>query len=293
MHVVSFGTIEVCLARHFKVGFLGFVSLLHLISHKTEPINVSFNELLGVDDIIHEFQDIISILHGKSEHKNFRSKLPIGVFLYGPPGTGKCTLAHAMAREANVPFFCLSACYIRRGDTRLQLQTEMEKCNKDGIMVMVKAATDSPETLDSTFMSSCQIYKTFHVAKPDEDSRRKKANFCFKDHIKKEDKEAICNLVASQTSGLKWAHLENLVVESRVAAKYRRGGGHVTIDDVREAIRGYDNFITIMKMTELHNNPCDSLDLKSSLAIPFGLSNTPTMAYTWYAWNQLSVIEAI
>ncbi|GJV16759.1 ATPase, AAA-type, core, P-loop containing nucleoside triphosphate hydrolase [Tanacetum coccineum] len=151
-------------------------------------MNVSFNELLGVDDIIHEFQDIISILHGKSEHRNFRSKLPIGVFLYGPPGTGKCTLAHAMARESNA----------------------------------------------------------------------KKANFCFKDHIKEEDKEAICNLVASQTTGLKWAHLENLVVESRVAAKYRRGGGHVTIDDVREAIRGYDNFITIMKMIELHNNPCDS-----------------------------------
>ncbi|GKE32618.1 ATPase, AAA-type, core, P-loop containing nucleoside triphosphate hydrolase [Tanacetum coccineum] len=210
-------------------------------------MNVSFNELLGVDDIIHEFQDIISILHGKSEHKNFRSKLPIGVFLYGPPGTGKCTLAHAMAREANVPFFCLSACYIRRGDVRIkslfyearrcspsivfiddvdeiaskrenydsdpnlvELQTEMEKCNKDGIMVVVIVATYSPETLDSTFMS------------------------------------------------LKWAHLENLVVESRVAAKYRRGGGHVTIDDVHEAIRGYDNFITIMKMIELHNNPCDS-----------------------------------
>ncbi|GKC53503.1 ATPase, AAA-type, core, P-loop containing nucleoside triphosphate hydrolase, partial [Tanacetum coccineum] len=84
-----------------KSVFLGFVSLLHLTSHKIEPMNVSFNELLGVDDIIHEFQDIISILHGKSEHRNFRSKLPIGVFLYGPPGTGKCTLAHAMARESN------------------------------------------------------------------------------------------------------------------------------------------------------------------------------------------------
>jgi SpoVK/Ycf46/Vps4 family AAA+-type ATPase len=97
----------------------------------------------------------------------------------------------------------------------------MDKCNKDGSMVVVIATTDSPETLDSTFMSSCQFYKIFHVAKPDEDSRRKKAGFCFKDLIMEEDKEAICNLVASQTAGLGWANLENIAVESRVAAKYR------------------------------------------------------------------------
>ncbi|GKC43942.1 ATPase, AAA-type, core, P-loop containing nucleoside triphosphate hydrolase, partial [Tanacetum coccineum] len=90
-------------------------ALLHLKSHKTEPMNVSFNELLGVDDIVLEFQDIISILHEKSEYKNFRAKLPIGVFLYGPPGTGKGTLAHAMAREANVPFFCIPACKYSKG----------------------------------------------------------------------------------------------------------------------------------------------------------------------------------
>ncbi|PWA35379.1 ATPase, AAA-type, core, P-loop containing nucleoside triphosphate hydrolase [Artemisia annua] len=119
-----------------------------------------------------------------------------------------------------------------------QLHNEMDKCNKDGSMVVVIAATDSPEALDSTFMSSCQFYKTFHVAKPDEDSRQKKAGFCFKDLIMEEDKEAICNLVASQTAGLSWANLENIAVEFRVAAKYR-GGGRVTIDDVREAIRGF------------------------------------------------------
>nr|GEV04208.1 ATPase, AAA-type, core, P-loop containing nucleoside triphosphate hydrolase [Tanacetum cinerariifolium] len=64
-----------------KSVLLGFVSILHLKSHKTKPMNVSFNELLGVDDIVLEFQDIISILHEKSEYKNFRAKLPIGVFL--------------------------------------------------------------------------------------------------------------------------------------------------------------------------------------------------------------------
>ncbi|GKA11464.1 ATPase, AAA-type, core, P-loop containing nucleoside triphosphate hydrolase [Tanacetum coccineum] len=151
-------------------------------------MNVSFNELLGVDDIVLEFQDIISILHEKSEYKNFRTKLPIGVFLYGPPGTGKGTLAHARAREANVAFSTFLL-VILEGEMKTLplLHTEMEKCNKDGSMVVVITATDSPETLDSTFMSSGQFYKTFQVTEPDEDSRRKKARFCFKDHIKEED----------------------------------------------------------------------------------------------------------
>lgn len=97
----------------------------------------------------------------------------------------------------------------------------MDKCNKYGEMVVVIAATDSPETLDPAFISSSRFYKTYHVTKPDQDCRHKKAAFCFKDHIKAEDKEAICNLVASQTSGLGWANLEDIVVESRLAAEYR------------------------------------------------------------------------
>ncbi|GJV14187.1 ATPase, AAA-type, core, P-loop containing nucleoside triphosphate hydrolase [Tanacetum coccineum] len=127
----------------------------------------------------------------------------------------------------------------------------MEKCNKDGKMVMVIAATDSPETLDPALTNSGWFQKTFHVAKPDEDSRRKIVHFHLKDYIMKEDTEAICNLIASKTSGLVWAKILNVVADSRVAA-IMRGGDHVTMDDVLDAIRRLDHYISAMNKIRLH-----------------------------------------
>ena len=97
----------------------------------------------------------------------------------------------------------------------------MEKCNKDGKMVMVIACTTSPETLDPALMSSGRFYKTVHVAKPDKDCRRKMVHFHLKDYIMKEDKEEICNLVASKTSGLSWANIANVIADSRASAVMR------------------------------------------------------------------------
>ncbi|GJY61815.1 ATPase, AAA-type, core, P-loop containing nucleoside triphosphate hydrolase [Tanacetum coccineum] len=278
------------------VSFISYVEKLNLryVANKKEPRNITFDDLAGVDDIILELKDIISILHGKSESKKFRSKLPNGVLLYGPGRNGKTILVHAMAREARVPFFPIYADDIVSGDVRLknlfnearrcspsivyikhvddiaqqgncksdptliQLHTEMEKCNKDGKMVMVIAATDSLETLDPALMSSGWFQKTFNVAKPDEDSRRKMVHFHLKDYIRKEDTEAICNLIASKTSGLVRAKILNVVADSRVAA-IMRGGDHVTMDDVLHAIRRLDNYISLMNKARLQRtHACES-----------------------------------
>nr|GEV06099.1 ATPase, AAA-type, core, P-loop containing nucleoside triphosphate hydrolase [Tanacetum cinerariifolium] len=212
------------------------------------------------------------------------AKLPNGVLFYGPLRTRKSTLVYAMAREARVPFFHVLASDIAYGGVKIrslfnearrclssivfvnhidliasierncesysaliQLHTEMDKCNKDGEMVVVIAATDKPETLNPAFMNSSRFYNTYHVTKPDQDCRHKKAGFYFKDHIKEEDEEGICNLVASQTLGLGWAPLKDIVIESTMAAEDRRAD-YVIIGDVPKAIRGFDEYIKVMKI---------------------------------------------
>ncbi|GKD53531.1 ATPase, AAA-type, core, P-loop containing nucleoside triphosphate hydrolase, partial [Tanacetum coccineum] len=120
--------------RFIWMPFLGAIkgvsSVLNSAIIIKELKNVTFNRLMGVDDIILiELKDIISILHGKSESKKFRSKLPNGVLLYGPRRNGKTTLVHAMAREARVPFSPIYADDIVSGDVRLKsLFNEARRC---------------------------------------------------------------------------------------------------------------------------------------------------------------------
>lgn len=64
------------------------------------------------------------------------AKLPNGILLYGPPRTGKTTLVHAMAQEARVPFFRVSAYDIASGDVKIKsLFNEARRCSPSIVFV--------------------------------------------------------------------------------------------------------------------------------------------------------------
>ena len=70
---------------------------------------VTFEDVAGTDEAKEELQEIIEFLKEPDRFRRLGGQLPRGVLLMGPPGTGKTLLARAVAGEAGVPFFSISA----------------------------------------------------------------------------------------------------------------------------------------------------------------------------------------
>lgn len=103
---------------------------------KRRPTNqkVNFDDVEGVDAAKEELMEIVSCLQGSINYNKLGAKLPRGVLLVGPPGTGKTLLARAVAGEAGVPFFSVSASefvelFVGRGAARIRdLFNVAKKC---------------------------------------------------------------------------------------------------------------------------------------------------------------------
>lgn len=70
---------------------------------------VTFEDVAGVDEAKTELKEIVEFLKNTSKYTRLGAKIPKGILLVGPPGTGKTLLARAIAGEAGVPFFSISA----------------------------------------------------------------------------------------------------------------------------------------------------------------------------------------
>jgi cell division protease FtsH len=71
--------------------------------------NVLFKDVAGADEAKTELQEIVEFLRHPMKYHDLGARIPRGVLLVGPPGTGKTLMARAVAGEANVAFFNLSA----------------------------------------------------------------------------------------------------------------------------------------------------------------------------------------
>jgi len=70
---------------------------------------VTFQDVAGADEAKDELLEIVDFLKSPKKFLDIGARIPTGVLLMGAPGTGKTLLARAVAGEAGVPFFQMSA----------------------------------------------------------------------------------------------------------------------------------------------------------------------------------------
>lgn len=75
----------------------------------TSAKRILFSDVAGLYNAKQELQEVVEFLKHPEKFRKLGAEIPKGVLLVGPAGVGKTLLAKAVAGEAGVPFFSLSA----------------------------------------------------------------------------------------------------------------------------------------------------------------------------------------
>jgi cell division protease FtsH len=70
---------------------------------------VTFDDVADVEEAKNDLREVVDFLRQPDKYHKIGARIPRGVLLVGPPGTGKTLMARAVAGEAAVPFFSISA----------------------------------------------------------------------------------------------------------------------------------------------------------------------------------------
>jgi cell division protease FtsH len=77
--------------------------------HDAKTSTITFADVAGMENAKKELTETIEFLKNPEKYRKIGAKVPKGVLLIGPPGIGKTLMARAVAGEAGVPFYSISA----------------------------------------------------------------------------------------------------------------------------------------------------------------------------------------
>ena len=242
---------------------------------------VRFADVAGIDEAKEELTEVVDFLRDPDKYRKLGAHIPRGVLLSGSPGTGKTLLARAVAGEAGVPFFSMSASEFvemivgvgasrvrdlfaqakaaapsivfideidaigrsrgsgmfsgandEREQTLNQILTEMDGFDAStGVIVL--AATNRPDVLDSALLRPGRFDRRVPVQAPDKEGREQILRVHTRDLPLAPDVDL--DALAATTAGMVGADLANLANEAALLAA-RRTHAQVTMGDFTDAL---------------------------------------------------------
>jgi len=283
--ILLIGGVFVMFMRSGKGGLGGGLSTFgkaRARRYERDDQRTTFADVAGIDEATEDLEEVVDFLRNPDRYRALGAMVPRGVLLTGPPGTGKTLLAKAVAGEADVPFFSLSASefvemYVGVGASRVrdlfeqakkeapaiifideldaigrargpgsfssgghdereqtlnQVLTEMDGfTGNEGVIVL--AATNRPEILDSALLRPGRFDRRVAVNPPDHDGREQILRVHVRSVPLADDVDLAA--LASSTPGMVGADLRNLVNEAALLAAHR---GHTTVsrDELADAL---------------------------------------------------------
>ena len=250
-------------------GALGAFGRSRARRYEPSGDRVTFDDVAGVEEAEGELVEVVDFLRRPDRYQRLGGRVPRGVLLVGPPGTGKTLLARAVAGEANVPFFSLSASEFveaivgigasrvrdlfaqakdaapaivfideldaigrsrtagvagfsggndEREQTLNQILTEMDGFDSSTGVIVI-AATNRPEVLDSALLRPGRFDRRVAVQPPDRAGREQ----ILQVHARSVPLGPNVDLgrIAASTPGMVGADLANLVNEAALLAARR------------------------------------------------------------------------
>ncbi|GKC55011.1 ATPase, AAA-type, core, P-loop containing nucleoside triphosphate hydrolase [Tanacetum coccineum] len=113
----------------------------------------------------------------------------------------------------------------------------MESCKKDGAAIVIIGTADNVKTLLKDIKDGFDM--TVHLGKPNMMSRTKMVDGFMKDYVVLEDRDEICNYIASGTSGMVWKNIKVICNEC-----------YVHLIEERETAIGVCSWVTFEDVTK-------------------------------------------